>query len=46
LVFEGEYNILNTGFADLTPFFTLAPFDYSEFCSDDAQFFDEKNRER
>ena len=24
-VFEGEYNILNTGFADLTPFFTLAP---------------------
>lgn len=24
-VFEGEYNILNTGFADLTPFFTLSP---------------------
>ncbi len=24
-VFEGEYNIMNTGFADLTPFFTLAP---------------------
>ena len=24
-VFEGEYNILKTGFADLTPFFTLAP---------------------
>jgi len=24
-VFEGEYNVLNTGFADLTPFFTLAP---------------------
>jgi ABC-2 type transport system permease protein len=24
-VFEGEYNILNTGFADLTHFFTLAP---------------------
>ena len=24
-IFEGEYNILNTGFADLTPFFTLAP---------------------
>lgn len=24
-VFEGDYNILNTGFADLTPFFTLAP---------------------
>jgi ABC-2 type transport system permease protein len=24
-VFEGEYNISNTGFADLTPFFTLAP---------------------
>ncbi|MDI5899462.1 gliding motility-associated ABC transporter permease subunit GldF [Flavobacterium sp. LB2P84] len=24
-VFEGEYNILNTGFADLTPFFILAP---------------------
>ena len=24
-VFGGEYNILNTGFADLTPFFTLAP---------------------
>lgn len=24
-VFEGDYNILNTGFADLTPFFSLAP---------------------
>lgn len=24
-VFEGEYNILNSGFADMTPFFTLAP---------------------
>lgn len=24
-VFEGDYNILNLGFADLTPFFTLAP---------------------
>ncbi|SDH84388.1 ABC-2 type transport system permease protein [Flavobacterium omnivorum] len=24
-VFEGDYNILNTSFADLTPFFTLAP---------------------
>ena len=24
-VFEGDYNILNTGFADMTPFFTLAP---------------------
>jgi ABC-2 type transport system permease protein len=24
-VFEGDYNILNTGFADLTPFFTLTP---------------------
>lgn len=24
-VFEGDYNILNTGFADLTPFFTLSP---------------------
>ena len=24
-VFEGEYNILNSGFADLTPFFTVAP---------------------
>jgi ABC-2 type transport system permease protein len=24
-VFEGDYNVLNTGFADLTPFFTLAP---------------------
>lgn len=24
-VFEGEYNILKTGFADMTPFFTLAP---------------------
>lgn len=24
-VFEGDYNILNTGFADLAPFFTLAP---------------------
>jgi ABC-2 type transport system permease protein len=24
-VFKGEYNILNTGFADMTPFFTLSP---------------------
>lgn len=24
-VFNGDYNILNTGFADLTPFFTLSP---------------------
>jgi ABC-2 type transport system permease protein len=24
-VFEGEYNILDSGFADLSPFFTLAP---------------------
>jgi ABC-2 type transport system permease protein len=24
-VFEGEYNIINSGFSDLTPFFTLAP---------------------
>lgn len=24
-VFKGDYNILDTGFADLTPFFTLAP---------------------
>lgn len=24
-VFEGQYNILNSGFADLAPFFTLAP---------------------
>ena len=24
-VFEGEYNILNSGFADLTPFFTISP---------------------
>ena len=24
-VFEGDYNILNTGFADLTPFFSLSP---------------------
>jgi ABC-2 type transport system permease protein len=24
-VFQGDYNILNTGFADLTPFFTLSP---------------------
>lgn len=24
-VFDGDYNILNTGFADLTPFFTIAP---------------------
>jgi ABC-2 type transport system permease protein len=23
--FEGDYNILNTGFADMSPFFTLAP---------------------
>jgi ABC-2 type transport system permease protein len=24
-VFEGEFNILNSGFADLSPFFTIAP---------------------
>lgn len=24
-VFEGDFNILNSGFADLTPFFTIAP---------------------
>ena len=24
-VFEGDYNILNSGFADLTPFFTISP---------------------
>lgn len=24
-IFEGEYNILNSGFADLSPFFSLAP---------------------
>lgn len=24
-VFDGDYNILNSGFADLTPFFTLSP---------------------
>ena len=24
-VFEGNYNILNSGFADITPFFTIAP---------------------
>jgi ABC-2 type transport system permease protein len=24
-VFDGDYNILNSGFADLSPFFTLAP---------------------
>jgi ABC-2 type transport system permease protein len=24
-VFEGDYNILNSGFADLSPFFTIAP---------------------
>jgi ABC-2 type transport system permease protein len=24
-VFDGEYNILNSGFADMTPFFTLSP---------------------
>ena len=24
-VFEGDYNILNSGFADLNPFFTMAP---------------------
>ena len=24
-VFEGDYNILNSGFADMTPFFSLAP---------------------
>ncbi len=24
-VFEGEYNLLNSGFADMTPFFTITP---------------------
>ncbi|HEY4617785.1 MAG TPA: gliding motility-associated ABC transporter permease subunit GldF [Flavobacterium sp.] len=24
-VFQGDYNILNTGFSDMTPFFTLSP---------------------
>lgn len=24
-VFEGDYNILNSGFADMTPFFTISP---------------------
>lgn len=24
-IFEGDYNILNSGFADLSPFFTIAP---------------------
>jgi ABC-2 type transport system permease protein len=24
-IFEGEYNILNSGFADLSPFFTISP---------------------
>ncbi|SDX46657.1 gliding motility-associated ABC transporter permease subunit GldF [Flavobacterium degerlachei] len=24
-VFDGEYNLMNTGFADMTPFFTLSP---------------------
>ncbi|WP_395075884.1 gliding motility-associated ABC transporter permease subunit GldF [Flavobacterium sp.] len=24
-VFEGNYNVLNSGFADITPFFTIAP---------------------
>lgn len=24
-VFDGEYNILNSGFSDMTPFFTIAP---------------------
>ena len=24
-VFEGDYNILNSGFSDMTPFFTIAP---------------------
>ena len=24
-VFDGQYNILNSGFADMTPFFTIAP---------------------
>jgi ABC-2 type transport system permease protein len=39
LVFEGDY-ILNTGFADLTPFFHLYALDFDiPSCSDDAQFF-------
>jgi hypothetical protein len=38
LGFEGDYNILNTGFADMSPF-SLAPldFDFPNTCHNYAQ---------
>jgi ABC-2 type transport system permease protein len=46
--FEGDYNILNTGFADMSPFFTLAPWILIFLIPAITMrsFADEKNRER
>ncbi len=40
-VFEGDFNILNSGFADLTPFFTFRTMDinFSNSSSNHAKFF-------
>jgi ABC-2 type transport system permease protein len=48
LGFEGDYNILNTGFADMSPFFTLAPLILIFLIPAITMrsFADEKNRER
>jgi ABC-2 type transport system permease protein len=47
LGFEGDYNILNTGFADMSPFFTLAPWILIFLIpAITMRFADEKNRER
>jgi ABC-2 type transport system permease protein len=48
LGFEGDYNILNTGFADMSPFFTLAPWILIFLIPAITMrsFADEKNRER
>jgi ABC-2 type transport system permease protein len=44
LGFEGDYNILNTGFADMSPFFTLAPWILIFLIPNHAQFLHEKKR--
>jgi len=36
-VFEGEYNILNSGFADLSPFFTISPWILMRSFSDEKK---------
>jgi ABC-2 type transport system permease protein len=45
LGFEGDYNILNTGFADMTLIFHFSTIDFPLTCNY-AQFADEKNKER